>query len=196
MKAPIKNKMMIAVMVVGFIALLPMAEQASSNDKQFHQRCNTAWENSPVADKQACRAHKINYDHISEGGTYLMCFFDVYCHDGHPYIQGGYRKGVAKEADLRQFRRCKDSPGTISTNCEALEYPYLNCKQQFSLSPASATCEVHSQSMDSNNICKIQTACLDRDQYRNWQWYTTNYANLPSLYNCNGWLWTSKHCRN
>ena len=165
-KELINCKTLIAIMVVGLIALLPMAEQASSNDKQFHQRCNTAWENSPVADKQACKAHKINYDHISQGGIYLMCFYDVYCHDGTPHIKGGYRKGVAKEADLRQFRRCKDSPGTIGTDCEALKYPYLTCAQQFRLSPASATCDVYGNSLDSNDFLQISNQLRQQSQLR------------------------------
>ena len=190
MKELINFKTLIAVMVVGFIALLPMAEQASSNDKQFHQRCNTAWENSPVANEQGCRAHKINYDHISQGGIYLMCFFDVYCHDGTPHIKGGYRKGVAKEADLRQFRRCKDSPGTINTSCTALEYPfYATCSAEFSLSSAAATCRLNSAKRNDED-CNLVAVC--QTEWGSWARYRWlgKYSVVRKLINCSGVMTT------
>ena len=182
-----KYKTLIAVMVVGLTASLSTVVQGS--DKRFHQRCNDAWDNSPLIG-QGCKAHKINYDHISEGGHYLMCFFNVYCHDGDPHIKGGHRKGVAKEQDLKKFRRCKDNPGHIRTDCTPLEYPYYaGCKAEFKLSSASSSCPESRLWIEwYKPTCKIHHRCDNDGSRVGYSIQDFNYYDVRKLWNCNGRL--------
>ena len=193
-----RYKTLIAVMAIGFAASL--SEAALSSDYQFHVRCNEAYRASQLP-SQGCRFHRINYDHIAAGGLKLMCWHDVHCPDGRPFIAAGYRKGLIWNEDLRKLRRCKADPSRLDTSCAPLEYPYYaSCGEEFSLSSAARVCElihISQGGTGDRTFCSLTTRCKIWDY--NAQGYAISYttrwdggsflrSEVRHLESCNGRL--------
>ena len=180
-----KYKTLIAVMAIGFAASLSTA--ALSSDYQFHVRCNEAYRASQLPN-QGCSFHRINYDHIKAGGLKLMCWHDVHCSDGKPFLGAGYRKGLIWVEDLRKLRRCKADPSKLDTSCAPLEYPhYASCSDEFTLSLATKTCDLRWGRPDGSD-CLLATSCRKWNLQYHGNIWRYPHSQVRNLENCDGRL--------